>query len=310
MENRDNYSRNQCTLVIRVDGEELEVPCNFGLSADEIKVIYPYLANLANTQITNPAIELHEKVKAGAYEDLTDEEYAELIEKTRKQSSYWYSKSKASLLELAIRFALDIKFKGIQEIQDAFSTVTPFDRIKTEKTVSSEEATQILKDAGMASDAETKVDTEDEKDVEMGSAGNVSVDIYGTGDAGDFLSKELDDMNAANAEDRFQKIVDGEKPDLPERYQSNYKPEGFKEGQIGEDGLLDLYADNGSADAIFGDEPDDGSTSAEIFAEDEKASDADEQEDVPDEEDDLGEEDEDYSPEPEFEEDELGESED
>lgn len=307
MENRDNYSRNQCTLVIRVDGEELEVPCNFGLSAEEIKVIYPYLANLANTQIVNPAIEFAKKSKSGAYDALTEEEYAELVDQIHKQSGYWYSKSKASLLDLAIRFALDIKFKGIQEIQDAFSTVTPFDRIKTEKTVSSEEATQILKDAGMGADAETKVDTDDEKDVERGSAGNVPVDIYGTGDAGDFLSKELDEMNAANAEDRFQKIVDGERPELPERYQSNYKPEGFQDGQIGEDGLLDLYATNGSADTIFGDKPDDGSTSAEIFAEDEEASDEDaEQEEIPADEDGP---DEDF--EPDFsDEDELGESED
>lgn len=309
MENRDNYSRNQCTLMIRVDGEELEVPCNFGLSAQEIKVIYPYLANLANTKIANPAIEFSKKAKTGAYDALTDEEYTALVDQVHKQSGYWYSKSEASLLDLAIRFAMDIKFKGIQEIQDVFSTVTPFERIKTEKTVSSEEATQILKDAGMGADAETNVDTEDEKDVERGSAGNVPVDIYGTGDAGDFLSKELDEMNAANAEDRFQKIVDGEKPELPERYQSNYKPSGFREGQIGEDGLLDLYATNGSADAIFGDEPDDGSTSEELLAEDKAASDEDgEQEEIPADEDGP---DEDYIPGPEFEdEDELGESED
>lgn len=268
MGNKENYSRNQCTLLIRVDGNELEIPVNFGLSANEIKAIYPYLAKLANTEIVNPALKFADEYAEGRYTDLSETEYAELVEVYHKQSEYWYQKPKASLLDLAIRFALDIQFKGIQEIQDAFSTVTPFEHIKTAQTVSKEEATTILKEAGMEADAETEADM-DEKDVEMGIAGNVPVDIYGTGDDGDFLSKELDEMNAAHIEDRFEKIIndnisDG-KTDIPDRYKSNYKAGGFSEEQIDENGLLDFYANNGSSDAIFGDEPDDGSTAEELL---------------------------------------------
>ena len=268
MGNRENYSRNQCTLLIRVDGNELEIPVNFVLSAHEINAIYPYLAKLANTKIVNPALKFADESADGRYTDLPEAEYAKLVEVYHKQSEYWYQKPEASLLDLAIRFALDIQFKGIQEIQDAFSTVTPFEHIKMAQTVSKEEANAILKDAGMEADSETEADM-DEKDVEMGIAGNVPVDIYGTGDDGDFLSKELDEMNAAHVEDRFEKIVNGdvsdEKPDIPDRYKSNYKAGGFNEGQIGENGLLDLYATNGSSDAIFGDEPDDGSTAEELL---------------------------------------------
>ena len=285
MGNRENYSRNQCTLLIRVDGNELEIPVNFGLSAHEIKAIYPYLAKLANTKIVNPASKFAHESADGRYTDLSEAEYAKLVEAYHKQSEYWYQKPEASLLDLAIRFALDIQFKGIQEIQDAFSTVTPFEHIKTSQTVSKEEANAILKDAGMEADAETEADM-DEKDVEMGIAGNVPVDIYGTGDDGDFLSKELDEMNAAHVEDRFEKIVNGdvsdEKPDIPDRYKSNYKAGGFNEGQIGENGLLDLYATNGSSDAIFGDEPDDGSTAEELLGDKKSSVPA---EDIEDEED-------------------------
>lgn len=293
MRNKENYSRNQCTLLIRVDGDELEIPVNFGLSAHEIKAIYPYLAKLANTKITNPALKFADDSGAGRYTDLSEEEYAQLVEAYHRQAEYWYQKPEASLLDLAVRFALDIQFKGIQEIQDAFSTVTPFEHIKTSNIVSKEEAHAILKDAGMEADSNTEADV-DEKDVEMGVAGNVPVDIYGTGDAGDFLSKELDDMNASRAEDRFEKIVNGEtedkQPEIPDRYKSNYKARGFEEGQIGENGLLDLYATNGSSDAIFGDAPDDGSTAEELLGDKPAAAPAVPEDDPDDDDGEYGEE--------------------
>lgn len=267
MGSKENYSRNQCTLLIRIDDQALEIPVNFGLTAQEIRTIYPYLAKLANTKIPNPALQFADESKNGKYDDLNEAEYSQLVEKMHGQSEYWYQKPEASLLDLAIRLALDIQFKGIPEIQDAFATVTPFERIKTETTVSKEEAAKILKETGMESETDLEFDAGDENDVEKGIAGDVPVDIYGTGDAGEFLSKELDEMDSARMEDRFENIING-KADLPDRYKSNYKAGGFKDGQIGEDGLLDLYATDGSTDAIFGDEPDDGSTADEVLGSD------------------------------------------
>lgn len=262
--NRETYSRNQCSLLIRVDGNELEIPVNFGLTADEIRAIYPYCAKLANTKIPNPTLKFVKDVRDGLYNDMSNEEYAEVLKKIRSQSDFWYQKSEASLLELAIRFALDIQFKDISAIQDVFSTVTPFENIKVKETVSKEEAAKILKETGMETGTDKEFDPGDEHDVEMGSAGDVPVDIYDSGEDTDFLSKELDAIETAKVEDRFEKIIkDNQASDIPDKYKSKYKAKGFDEGQIGEDGLLNIYAGLGSTNNIFNDEPDDGLVSEE-----------------------------------------------
>ena len=264
--NRETYSRNQCSLLIRVDGNELEIPVNFGLTADEIRAIYPYCAKLANTKIPNPTLKFVKDVRDGLYNDMSNEEYAEVLKKIRSQSDFWYQKSEASLLELAIRFALDIQFKDISAIQDVFSTVTPFENIKVKETVSKEEAAKILKETGMETGTDKEFDPGDEHDVEMGSAGDIPVDIYDSGEDTDFLSKELDAIETAKVEDRFEKIIkDNQALDIPDKYKSKYKAKGFDEGQIGEDGLLDIYASLGSTNNIFNDEQDDGLTSEELL---------------------------------------------
>ena len=262
--NRETYSRNQCSLLIRVDGNELEIPVNFGLTADEIRAIYPYCAKLANTKIPNPTLKFVKDVRDGLYNDMSNEEYAEVLKKIRSQSDFWYQKSEASLLELAIRFALDIQFKDISAIQDVFSTVTPFENIKVKETVSKEEAAKILKETGMETETDEEFDSGDEHDVEMGSAGDMPVDIYDSGEDTDFLSKELDAIETVKVEDRFEKIIkDNQASDIPDKYKSKYKVKGFDEGQIGEDGLLDIYASLGSTNNIFNDEQDDGLVSEE-----------------------------------------------
>lgn len=262
------YSRNQCSLLIRVDGQELEIPCNFGLTAQEIKAIYPHLAEISNKMMRNPALAFEEKSREGAFSDLTDEEYAKLVDAYRKQAAYWYQKPEASLLDVAIRLALDIYFKDIQEVQDAFETVTPFERIQTTGAVSAEEADHILQAANMTEDSKTHADVSDEADVKKGSAGNVPVDIYGTGESTDFVSEELDKLHTEQAEDAFEKIVSTEIPtDVSDDYKSTYKAGGLEDGQIDGDGLLDLYSGNAEADAVFGDKPDDGTDG---FPEDEQ----------------------------------------
>lgn len=269
--NTKTYSRNQCSLLIRVDGEELEVPCNFGLTAQEIKVIYPHLAEIANKKIKNPALTFAEKAKEGAFNDLTDEEYADLVDSYRKQAGFWYQKPEASLLDIAIRLALDIYFKDIQEVMDVFETVTPVDRIQTSGFLSTEEADRILKENNMTEDAKTPVDVSDENDVEKGSAGDVPVDFYGTGDSTDFVSEQLDKMGTDQVEDSFEKILNTDtSSETQDEYKPTYKSGGLEEHQIDSDGLLDLYSGNKETDEIFGSKPDDGSAA---FPEDEQAAD-------------------------------------
>ena len=130
--------------------------------------------------------------------------------------------------------------------------------------MSKEEAAKILKETGMETGTDKEFDPGDEHDVEMGSAGDVPVDIYDSGEDTDFLSKELDAIETAKVEDRFEKIIkDNQASDIPGKYKSKYKAKGFDEGQIGEDGLLDIYAGLGSTNNIFNDEPDDGLVSEE-----------------------------------------------
>lgn len=257
--NTKTYSRNQCSLLIRVDGKELEIPCNFGLTAQEVRAVYPHLAEIANKQMRNPALTFSERSKKGDFSELSEEEYADLVEAYRKQSAYWYQKPEASLLDIAIRLALDIYFKDIQEIQDAFATVTPFERVRTTGSVSREEADRILQEANMTEDAKTSADATGEEDVAKGTAGDVPVDIYGTGEVSEFLSAELDQLKE-DMDIQADAV-------LPEEYQSSYRPGGLSEKQISEEGLLDLYAGNQEMDAIFGDEPDDGT---DAFPEDEE----------------------------------------
>lgn len=287
MGNKSNYSRNQCSLIVRVDGKELEIPCNFGMTANEIRAIYPFLAQLANAPVKNPALQFHEDAAKGIYSDMNDEEYADLVDDYRRQSAYWYNKPEASLLDIAIRMALDIQFKGVQEIQHAFMDPVNYRKLRQEQ-VTDEEADKILKEAGMDSEI-PDVDMSGELDVENGIAGSVAVDIYGTGDAGEFMSEQLDKMDAERHEDRFDKIIND---DIPDKYKSTYKPDGFKEGQIGEDGLLDMYAGNESVDKIFGDEPDDGSTAEELLSDNnnkqsDTSDDITEEGNLPNDEDDL-----------------------
>ncbi len=243
-EQNTDYSRNQCTLIIRVDGSELEIPCNYGLMPDEIKAIYPYLAKFASEKVENPAVKFMQE-HDGSFSELTDQEYMDALEKTQTLSKYWYNKKEESLLTIAMRVALDIKFKDIAEIQDALATTLPYDRIKVNEIVSSKEADKILKDI----DTEVTVEAdENERDIEKGSDGDLSVDIYNMGILDDFATDESKALESKVNDSLKNTMNDGI---LPDRYKSNYKAGGFDEGQISEDGLLDLSATKDLADAIF-----------------------------------------------------------
>lgn len=116
------YARNQCSLIIRIDGEEIEVPVCFGMTADEVKEIYPFILPMVQTKIPNPAIKFMNELKYGLYNDLSEEELQKKTLDFKEQTKFWYDKPEASLLELAIRFAVDIQLKGVSGLMDIFET--------------------------------------------------------------------------------------------------------------------------------------------------------------------------------------------
>lgn len=248
MGNKETYSRNQCSLVIRVDGEELEVPVNFGMTAQEIKAVYPYLLQMFNTKIVNPALTFHNDSEAGKYSNCSEEEYQHILEQFRNQSMFWYDKPSASALELAVRMAVDIKLRGISEVMDVFAAVTPADHIKPE-AISDKEADEILKSTGMETPVDEEFDPGDEKDVAAGTAGDMSVDIYDTGDSrSSMLVNGLSDTNEPSAMSRFDSIVNADIAKAKDKYKSGYKAGAFDKDQI-KDGLLDMYGTSGSKDS-------------------------------------------------------------
>lgn len=195
--------RNQCSFLVRIDGEELEIPINFGLSADEIRQLYPFILAIANTKVENPAIVFANETKYGKYNDASDEEYSDLLVKMKAQSKFWYDKPEASLLDIAVRFALDIKMKGIAELASIFEVVSPLESIKAEP-ISDAESDLIISRLHLETAADHMHDS-GEKTLDSGVGGNNTVNIYNSEDTDEFFSEDLD--KAVLNGTKFEKIM-------------------------------------------------------------------------------------------------------
>lgn len=247
----NTYSRNQCSIIIRVDDESIELPINFGLTADEIRTLYPFMIDLTTSKVGNPAIDFSNKAKMGQYDNLSDKEYGELVNHTKKLSKYWYDKGEASLLEIAMRIAVDIKLKGIDELRELFEDEISVDNIKYD-TISSEEADTIVKDMNLESPIDSEHDPGDEQDIPLGIAGGLNVNLYASGEEEDYLSQELDEMESKlDVDDKFSKIIDSDLADVDEsKYKSEYKAGAYDTNRV-KDGLLDMYSENNESKTIF-----------------------------------------------------------
>ncbi len=234
----DGYSSNQCSLLVRVNGDELEVPLNFGMTSDEIVKLYPYILQFASVCIKNPSVEFGVDESSGKYAELSDEQLSAVVNKVNLQSRYWYGKSEASLLEIAIRFALDIKLRGIQELLDIFEPESTLDKFKKDGVdpVSDEEAEQIIRDLGLETDVDHEFDPGDEKDIPLGIAGQLHVNLYDSGfDEEDFVSSELDDLEEhLDVADKFEEMLEEHSED---EYKSHYDGTKIDESMI-KNGLL------------------------------------------------------------------------
>lgn len=219
----DNYSLNQCAMLIRIDGDELFVPLNFNMTADEIREIYPYLLQMFNNRISNPSLDFQAMVRNKEYKGMSDEEYDARLEASKEISRLWYGKSDASLLAIAIRLCVDLKFRGLSELRYLFDTATkkPMKPMKErlevgveslpsskELKLSSEEARQVLIDHGLLTPTDEKFDPGTEQDVPLGVAGDNAVNLYNSGAEAEYMGAELDAREQRLAlEDRFRQVA-------------------------------------------------------------------------------------------------------
>lgn len=246
--NDEKYSRNQCSIIIRVDGEEIEVPINFGMTADEIKALYPYLLPLVNNRVKNPAVVFCKEARAGKYDTISDDEYYEALDAVKRQSRFWFDKIDASLLEIALRFAVDIKLKGIKELEDIFDTSISVEGIEAEP-ISEDESQHIINKMNLETPTDYEFDPGDEQDVPLGVAGGLNVDLYNSGEDEDYLSQELDEMESKlDVQDKFEDIINSELDE--DNYKSDYKAGRFEEHRV-KDGLLDMYDESNESKSIF-----------------------------------------------------------
>lgn len=246
--NDEKYSRNQCSIIIRVDGEEIEVPINFGMTADEIKALYPYLLPLLNNRVKNPAVVFCKEARAGKCDTISDDEYYEALDAVKRQSRFWFDKIDASLLEIALRFAVDIKLKGIKELEDIFDTSISVEGIEAEP-ISEDESQHIINKMNLETPTDYEFDPGDEQDVPLGVAGGLNVDLYNSGEDEDYLSQELDEMESKlDVQDKFEDIINSELDE--DNYKSDYKAGRFEEHRV-KDGLLDMYDESNESKSIF-----------------------------------------------------------
>lgn len=201
--NESLLTRNQCSFLVRVEGEELEIPINFGLTPDEIRQIYPFILAIANTRVDNPSIVFANETKYGKYKDVPDEEYEDALIKMKAQSKFWYDKPDASLLDIAIRFALDIKMRGIAELASIFEVISPLESIRSEP-ISDEESEMIISRLHLETETDHSHDP-GEQAMDPTEGGGNAVNIYNSTDADEFYSKELDD--AEIRKHKFEQIM-------------------------------------------------------------------------------------------------------
>lgn len=237
-----DYSRNQCSILIRIDGEELQVPVNFGMTADDIRLIYPYLLQLTSKKMTNPAIDFANRAKTGDFNDMTDDEYDKRLNVVKHMARFWYDKSEASLLDIAIRIALDLKFKDIEELASLFDIPNPIEDIEAPE-MTDEEVEDYIKETGLETEVDDEFDAGDEQDIPLGIAGGLTVDLYDDDD--DYLSEELDAMEAdQEVTDEFAKILDDDVSE--DSYKSSYE-----KGKLGSDeSFMSIYDSDGTESVL------------------------------------------------------------
>ena len=106
-------------LHVESDGNVLDIPINFGMTDEEVRKIYPYLLSVSRME-DNPMINFARLQESGEINKYTPEQQQKYEIWASRMSKYWYGKPSASLLDVAIGLAIDMKFHGTRlgDIED------------------------------------------------------------------------------------------------------------------------------------------------------------------------------------------------
>lgn len=273
----NKYIRNQCSLVVRADGQEIEIPVTFGMTADEIRAIYPFLLPILNQKIENPAIQFSRSTKHGMFTELTEDEYNAELCKVMEQSKFWYDKSEAGLLDIAVRFALDMQMRGITTLSSIFASnngipvkvrpVTKDEAVEIMRRLHIEAPDDIEDITGDKDFVDDRVEADDFDGINFDKVNDdIDLDDETSADTtSKAVSTYLDSaaQNGVSAFERELQAIDSDKSDSnlaeiankdfhgvdTEKYKPRYEAKKFDDDEINEAGLL-VGNDKGSAAVV------------------------------------------------------------
>lgn len=236
-----------CELVVKIDGNTLNIPINFHMSDSEVRKLYPHLLEVARVE-ENPMTDFLARKAAGEFSNLSEDEYADVLSKTEKLARYWYDRPATSLLDVGIGIALDMAIRNKKIDVDTFldkkaEIDTMYDPSVAEteaSSVSESEADSIEKKYNIKSDKDGRLTLHDEIAPHDAIGGDV-FDLYGDNGACDFVSEKLAELEKRHDINRLADIV--EKDEFAEdTYASTYDPtKPLDMGQVKDNGLLDIY---------------------------------------------------------------------
>lgn len=248
----------KCELHIEIDGNELNIPLNFGMTDEEVRKLYPYLLSVSSTE-NNPMISYAALKESGKLEEYPEDVRERYEQWAKRMSKYWYDKPTTSLLDVGIGLALDMKYHGVmlgdvidppETAYDGFmeNPINPDPQLITEDEIIAIEEKYNIKPNSQAA-MTLKGVNEKHSDI----AGNVDVNLYNSTAEDDFISAELDALEADIVkEDPFAAIIENDYNNANKaRYEMTYeKGKKFSDNQFSKDGVLRMYGNNDMFDKI------------------------------------------------------------
>lgn len=242
----------KCELLVEIDGNELHVPINFGMTDDEVRKIYPHLLSISRVE-DNPMLSYDAMKESGKLDEYPDELRERYEKWAKRMSHYWYNKPSTSLLDVAIGLAIDMKFNGVMlgdiidppETSYEGSMENPMN--PDPELITDEEVEAIERKFGIGPNANAEVTLSSEIQPHDQIAGNVDVGMYGNDSEYDFVSKELDEMEAdATKQDKFAAIIEEDYNATDKtKYEMTYRRgRKFDDSQINNEGILQMYGNN------------------------------------------------------------------
>lgn len=245
------YAFSKCELLVQMDGQELRIPINFGMSDVDVRKIYPYLLSMSRIE-DNPMAAFQARKDAGEFKDMSPDAYEAALQNAEKMARYWYERPTSSIMDVAIGIGIDFALrKGQIEIdplmqEPAVNTLSDYAVADQEnKPLSPNETIAVERKYGMSPDAEGQLTLRGEVNPHKGVSGD-GFKMYGDDTMFQFMSKELMSLELQHeTADRMAKILSEDYEKLDKTgYESIYDPtKPLDMTQVSGGILKDMYGD-------------------------------------------------------------------